>query len=330
MMAKAILTAVLLLAVFCRAEVTSFSVLPSVADPAVKTFDFPNWFYINREIVVDHKEDLPADRHQLLLWLPGTNGKGHDAQGFSNLAADLGYHVITLMYPDDLAAVVCTNDSDPKSFENFRMALIEGGHSTYQNGRKELSIDRTESMENRLIKLLHHLQEKRPKENWNQFLNDERTIKWETIAVAGQSQGGGHAALLGIKHKVARVICFGAPKDYSKRLNAPAAWYSDPSATPKDRFFAFNHHQDPICCTPQQLLENLKALGLSAFGPPAEVDTEESPYRHSHILYTSYPKVTIGDENSDGAHTAHTSGISSKNAERWKPIWTYMLTEKAD
>ena len=34
------------------------------------------------------------------------------------------------------------------------------------------------------------------------------------------------------------------------------------SATPKGQFFAFNHHQDPKGCTPEQLLDNLKALGL--------------------------------------------------------------------
>src|SRR5271166_5091306 len=92
----------------------------------------------------------------------------------------------------------------------------------------------------RVFKLLLYLKTLRPREHWEQFLNDDDSIKWETIAVAGQSQGGGHAALIGIKHQVARVLCFGSPKDYSKRLNAPAAWYGDESATPKDRFFAFN------------------------------------------------------------------------------------------
>ncbi len=308
-------------------SVTSFSIIPSATDPAIKTFDDPHWLYVNRDIVVEHKEGLAQDRHELLLWITGTGGKGHDAQGFSYLAADLGYHVVTLMFPDDIPATACANEANPKAFENFRMAIIQGGRASYQGGRQNFSIERPESIENRLIKLLLYLKPLRPKEHWEQFLDDNGTIKWESIAVAGQSQGGGHAALIGIKHRVARVMCFGAPKDYSKRLNAPAAWYGDASATPKDRFFAFNHHEDPKGCTPKELLKNLKALELDAFGAPAEADSESVPYHHARILYTGFPVVTVTGEESDGAKTAHGSAINTKNADRWKQVWTYMLTE---
>lgn len=146
------------------------------------------------------------DRHELLLWLTGTGGKGHDALGFANLAADLGYNVIILMFPNDIPATVCANDSNPKSYEELRLAVIQGGHASYQDGRKEISIVRSECIENRLIKALQYLQDKRPKENWAQFLKKNGSIQWESIAVAGQSQGGGHAALIGIKHRVARVM----------------------------------------------------------------------------------------------------------------------------
>lgn len=194
---------------------------------------------------------------------PGTNN-GSGPVGFCNLAANLGYHVVFLKYPNDTAAATIRKASDPNAFEEFRMALIQGGHTKY------ISIERSESIENRLIKLLLFLKANRPKEeNWAQFLNEDGTIKWEAIAVGGQSQGGGHAALIGIKHRVARVICTGAPKDYNKKLASPAAWYRKKSATPKGRFFAFNHHQDNYGCSPEHLLRNLKALKLDAFGPPA-------------------------------------------------------------
>jgi len=324
---KIIGTAAILLAMVAHAEVTTFPVVPSATDPAIKQFNDPHWIYVNHDLVVGQPAVGKQDRHEMLLWLTGTGGSGHGAQGFSKLAADLGYHVITLMYPDDIPASACAADRNPKGFEDFRVAIIEGGRATYQNGRQELIIERPESIENRLIKVLRALQQKRSRENWTQFLNADGSIKWESIAVAGQSQGGGHAALIGIKHRVARVLCFGAPKDYHKRLNAPAAWYGLESATPKDRFFAFNHHQDPKGCTPEQLLMNLKALGLDAFGPPAEVDSESFPYHHARILYTSYPVVAITGVESEGAKTAHGSAIMTQHAERWKQVWTYMLTE---
>lgn len=325
---KICLAPALLLLTVAHAEVTTFPVIPSVTDPEIKHFNDPHWVYLNREIVVDQREDLSPRRNQLLLWLTGTGGKGHDAQGFSNRAAELGYHVITLMFPNDIPASACANDSDPGSFELLRMAIIQGGHATYQNDRKELTIELPESIESRLIHLLQHLHRLRPRENWVQFLKEDGSINWESIALAGQSQGGGHAALIGIKHRVARVICFGAPKDYSKKLQAPAAWYGLESATPKDRFFAFNHHQDPKGCTPQQLRDNLKALGLETFGPAAEVDSEPFPYRHARILYTGYPAVTVTGVESEGAKMAHGSAILTKHAERWKQVWTYLLTEE--
>jgi hypothetical protein len=324
---KFILLAACLLPILAPAEVTSLLVKPSATDPEIKQFDEPHWIYLDWEIVVEQRADRPQPRQELLLWLTGTGDKGHDAQGFSNLAASLGYHVITLMFPNDIPASACAGDSNPNAFETFRMAIIRGGRAMYQQGRQELTIARAESIENRLIKALQFLHQKRPKENWAQFLNGDGTIKWPSIAVAGQSQGGGHAALIGIKHRVARVLCFGSPKDYSKRRNAPAAWYGQESATPKDRFFAFNHRQDPKGCTPEQLFGNLQALGLDAFGPPVEVDTEPFPYREARILYTRYPEVTVTGVESEGAKIAHGSAIITKHADRWKQVWTYLLTQ---
>lgn len=317
-----------LLATDARAEVSVASVRPSEADPAAKTLDSPHAVYVNREIVVGKKPELAKDRHQLLVWLTGTGGKAQTAaQGLCSLAADLGYHVVSLTYADDVPATVCANDADPKAFEDFRMAILRGGRASYQEGRKSISIEPSECIEVRLNKLLQHLQKARPDEAWAQFLEESGTTRWESVAVAGQSQGGGHAALIGMKHPVARVLCFGAPKDYSRRLGAPAAWYGSASATPKERFFAFNHRQDPIGCTPEQLLANLKALGVGAFGAPADVDAEASPYHHARVLLTGFPEVQVGDPRGEEAKAAHRSASSTQHADRWKQVWTYMLTE---
>ncbi len=320
--------ALLLIPVEARAEVSIASVTPSEVDPAATTFDSPHAVYVNRDIVVENKPGLAEDRHQLLLWLTGTGGKAEAAaKGFCSLAADLGYHVISLMYADDVPASVCAYDSDPKAFETFRLAIIRGGSASYQDGRKTLTIGPAECIEVRLTRLLEHLQKRRPEESWAQFLQGDGAIRWGSVAVAGQSQGGGHAALIGIQHTVARVLCFGAPKDYSKRLRAPATWYRTASATPKARFFAFNHRQDPVGCTPEQLLENLKALGLDPGVGSADADADRPPYHHARVLFTGYPDVGAVSPRDDQAKAAHGSAISTKNADRRKQVWTYMLTE---
>ncbi len=120
---KAILAALLLCTTLARAEVTSFSVRPSETDSAIKTFDGPHWMYLNRDIVVEHKPDLAQDRHELLLFLPGTGKKGDTTggnnpgpAGFFDLTADLGYHVIFLRYPNEIAASAVRGSSDPQAF----------------------------------------------------------------------------------------------------------------------------------------------------------------------------------------------------------------------
>lgn len=308
-------------------NVTAVKILPSATDLAIKTFDLPHSIYVNREIIVDHKEELTRDRHELLLWITGTHMPGTTnatgASAFCMLAADLGYHVIALMYPNDKAAATVRNVKDPDAFEEFRMAIIRGGQTPY------IAIEQCESIESRLLKMLLHLKSIRPREHWEQFLDEDGSIKWKAIAVAGHSQGGGHAALIGIKHKVARVICTGSPKDFNQARRAPAAWYHETSATPKQRFFTFNHRQDSMgFTTPGQWMENLHALGLDAFGSPVDVDKETTPYQHSRILLTGFPSVTITSPESEGSLAAHVSVIANKNATRWEQVWTYMLTEK--
>ena len=289
-------------------------VMPSVTDPAIKTFDFP------------HGVDFPNPeylRNQLLLFLDGTNPSGEPqrpgAIRFTRLAAYYGYHVIYLMYPNDVSAAEVARDvPDKKAFATFRWDLIEGGKSGYAR------VPRPESIENRAIKLLAFLQHEHPDQNWGQFL-EEGHVAWEKVAVAGQSQGGGHAAIIATRYLVARVICFGAPKDFNKYHNEPAEWYHA-SVTPPERYFAFNNPRDYQGCSYPELVQNLEALD---FQKSANVDKELPPYHGAHALFTDWPgKAT----DSRSAHTAMINGslVDKTGAPIFKAVWRYMLTAPTD
>ena len=297
-----------------RSAMEGIAILPSRTDPEIKTFDFPHHLHVDRDIVIRKAPEKAAERHELLLWLTGTGGRSRGAEEFCKLAASQGYHVIKLMYPDDIPATVCKRDEDPKSFEEFRLSIIQGGKGPH------ISIPRAESIENRLIKLLKLLSQIRARENWGQFLDESGDLVWEKLVPAGQSQGGGHAFLIGMKHPVARVIGSGGPKDWSLMSARSAAWLVGESATPKERFFTFNHQQDYQGCTPEQQWATLDAFGLTKFAPLVSVDEKRAPFDHSRCLTTDYP----GGKLESGP--AHTSVIANKNADLFRPVWLYMLT----
>ncbi len=314
----------LMAAPLLSAGIKSLKIRPSETDAAIKTFNDAHTVLWNPAANADTTKAQPAAANRLLVFLPGTGGDGAAASTFCEYAAGLGYRVIMLVYPNEISASICRNDGDERGFERFRLAVIEGGDS------KHITIVRTECIEHRLIKLLAFLNEKQPKENWRQFLNTESGLRWETIAVAGQSQGGGHAALIGIKHRVARVIGTGAPKDFNQKLNATAAWYQLESATPKSAFFMFNHAKDPKGCTPEELAQNMKALGLGKFAAAVDVIHQAPPYNHTRMLWTTLPKVTVPDAKSDGAKKAHNAPLSAALASKHEAVWHYMLTEPVE
>jgi len=295
-------------------------VRPSATDPDIQTFDYPHAVYFparNRQ------------RNQLLLFIPGT--QPHDKKGdpekpsairFCKNAALSGYHVVYLMYPNDVAAAeACRDKPDPDAFSLFRWALIEGGSNAY------ISVPRSESIENRATKLMLYLQHEHPNQNWGQFVVNGQ-VAWEKVAVAGKSQGGGHAAIIATRYLVARVLCFGAPKDYSRYSHAPAKWYES-SVTPMSRYFAFNNYQDNQGCSPDQQLENIKKLGIDKVGGIADVDKEPRPFHHAHVLFTNWPGTPTD------SLTAHVSMIGTKamtaaGTPLFRPVWLYMLNAPTD
>ena len=291
------------------AEVQYHAVSPAATDAAIKEPYAPHRVYFDR---------AASHRNQLLVFLPGTGGRNQGSpRALSTTAAGLGYHVIELSYPNSISATICWRQADPACFENFRREIIEGRDTS-----PVITVGRADSIENRLEKLLQRLSVREPDRGWGQFLDPAGGVAWTRLALAGQSQGGGHAALIARDHGVARVLLFGAPKDYNPNLRKPAPWYRLGS-TPVERFFAFVHTRDRQGCEFLQQLEIYRAMGMAA--APKSVDGEAPPYGNAHVLLTSYPGRPISSPE------AHVMVISNQvrdasGAPLFKPVWTYMLT----
>lgn len=289
-------------------------VTPSATDKSIDTFDTPHRIYLNTKA---------KPRKQLVVFLPGTGGDGRGGRLVSQTAADLGYHAVSLSYPSSIPAAICQRENDADCFEKFRMEIITG-----EDRSKLISVNRANSIENRLQKLVIHLNDRHPKEGWDSFLSGKKELLWDRIVLTGQSQGGGHAPLMAKYRKVARVIMYSSPKDYDVRNSRPAAWYSD-GKTPIDRFFSFNHVQDKQGCDYAQQLEVLRVMGSYKFGEPVDVDRSAPPYRNSRILVTNHPGTEITSAE------AHTMIMGDARTPRgadgvpvFKPVWIYMFTKE--
>lgn len=289
-------------------------ILPSVTDQAINTFDTPHSVYFNPSV---------NSKNELVVFLPGTGGRGRGGVLFSQTASETGFHVISLSYPSSIPAAICQSETDENCFENFRLEIIRG-----QDKSSLIDVNRANSIENRLQKLLVYLKQKNSKDGWGNYLTDKNEIKWENIVLVGMSQGGGHAPLMAKYQKVSRVLMFGAPKDYEVKNNRPAKWYGQ-GKTPLNKFFAFNHKQDKQGCDFPQQLEILKTFGLYKFGEPVDIDKIAFPYNNSHILITNYPGQEV---TSAEAHTSVFSDpVTPKDKNGvplFKPVWIYMLTAK--
>jgi hypothetical protein len=292
-------------------ETSPTPVKPSDTDKAITAFDGPHLVYFNRKA---------TPRNELLIFLPGTGGKPGNTDLFCQTAADLGYHVLAMAYPTDIPATAVRNQKDPNAFLNFRLEIIEG-----KDLSSFVSVDRTNSIEHRLIKALEHLAKKESEGGWSQYLAGGQP-NWPKIAVSGHSQGGGHAALIAVRHRVARAISTGGPKDFDRNLGKPAAWYTKP-ATPVSGFFTFNHELDKQGCDYAEQLLVCKAMGLDALGGPVSVDKEAPPFKGSRILTTNFEGSPT---ESPRAHsTVISDGLTPKGKDGlpvFKPVWVYMLT----
>lgn len=243
-----------------QAEMVRLDVRPSATAPEIQAADAPH-------IVLF---DASKANGNLLLWMPGTLGTPHLSPklDFPQFAAQQGYRVVMLSYITGQAVSgVCVGknlSANRQCAEDFRRKRIFGGE-----GFSLIADQPQDAIVHRLSKLLLQLKETRKDEHWEQYLNADGSPRWERIAVAGQSQGGGHAAFIAKAKPVARVVMLSGGWD----MSAPgeiAGWYARPSATPPERWYAAYHVEEPTARTMAAISRvlNIPASHVAALDQP--------------------------------------------------------------
>jgi hypothetical protein len=247
-MRRLLVLAAALLALQAQAEQRAVAVPPQATDARLGANEPPHW------VVYD-----PAVIEPLWIWLPGTHGRPADGpKALFKAVRDGGYRLVGLSYLDDEAvSQVCVGrrlHAHPGCAAAFRQQRVWGDAAWAPiDDRPE------DAIVARLTRLLRHLAEQDPAGQWATYLDGDEP-DWRRIVLAGQSQGGGMAAYLAKSRAVAGVLMFSGGWD--KGANGDiASWYRQPSATPRERWHATYHVQEPQA---DALARVYGALGLPA------------------------------------------------------------------
>ena len=140
----------------------------------------------------------PAARRvgKLLVFLPsgGANNLPPDFEELGTEGARLGYHTIVLAYQNEapIAAAPpagCGNSVGAAGLAARTARSTRAWRSSTGDGESTVvNVDRANSIENRLTKVLQYLAATYPDEGWSQFLDTsgvEPAPKWSEIVIAG-------------------------------------------------------------------------------------------------------------------------------------------------
>ncbi len=251
---------------------------------------------------------------KLVIWL-----MGHNPQLFERISS-YGLHGIQVHYANGWFAKL--NKEPPPDDQYLGRIRLEA--ATGQDVSDAIDIPQPDGMMERSFQLVAWLSKEHPQGKWDQFLTaDKQGLKWEKVIISGSSHGSTTSARFALHQKVDRVVMFCGPRDQLEK------WYTLPSATPKNRFFAFTHVLD-TGWTGDHYCRSWELLGLNDFGPIVNVDQIPAPYANSRRL------ITDADVKDD-AKRAHSSvvpgGAAVKNAAGHflhEAVWKYVFTHPVD
>ncbi len=278
-------------------QIQTFYVRPSSTDINYSSSEDSN--YIVRNTTVN--------LNKLVLFIGGSFSSPKDYSLVCQYPATIGFDVISLRYPNDVAAASLGVSSDSLIFNKYRQELCFG---TPQSA--DVSVDTLNSIYTRTLKLIKYLASAYPSQNWSQYLASPTSLNWNKIVVSGHSQGSGHACYLSKYYPVERVLMFAGPNDYSIFYSNAANWLRKPGVTPINKHFALLHLRDEVVPFSHQFA-NLKGLGLLQSDDSTLVDKLASPYSNSRFLYINTPALSY--------HSAPIGGNAILPA-----VWNYMLT----
>lgn len=255
-----------------------------------------------------------APQGKLVIWLMGYNGPLFDR------LSGYGLHAIHVHYANGWFSTL--NKEPPP--DNQYLGRIRLEAATGQDISDAIAIPQPDGMMERAYQLVRWLAKEHPQGRWDYFLTpDKKGLRWDDVIMAGSSHGSTTSARFALHQKVGRVVMFSGPRDQLEN------WYTLPSATPKNRFFAFTHVLD-TGWTGDHYCRSWELLGLQEFGPIVNVDHAKPPFANTRRL------ITDADVKNDAkrAHGASVPGGSAVKDASGKfiheDVWRYLFLHPVD
>ena len=130
-----------------------YSVYPSTTDPAITTYNSVHYVSVQTGGVL---------KNILVVYIPGTNRTPSVAKAFSIKARNMGYHSIGLSYQNNSPGnPLCSPTGDLTCHERLRREVIDG-----IDRHPSASVSPTNSVINRLTKLLVYMHKAQPTQGW--------------------------------------------------------------------------------------------------------------------------------------------------------------------
>jgi pimeloyl-ACP methyl ester carboxylesterase len=288
-------------------KINHYEVSPNQTDPKITNPNRAHEVFVN----ADGSGDL------LFMFFPGSPQQPSQFKKVLMTAAEAGYHVIGVDYPNpEELKKIC--DDRPNCYGQERQEVLEG-----KNVSPDVDVDAANCILNRAVKLIEWLAANHPNEHWGQFLNNGQ-IRWNKITVAGHSQGGGHAAMIARLFEVHRVVLFSSVSDATQSSSGfvSAPWLAQSHATPINRYYGFGNTRDKLFFP--QIEVNWNTLALP--GTEISVDGSSPPYAGSHRLTTT--------NGSQHPHPVYPHNLVATDADTpldqngrpvYLPVWRYLI-----
>ncbi len=289
------------------AGTTTWAVLPQATDACITQ-------RLDSHFVYRATDVAPVDR--LFVFLPGTGAIAQNYRLVVLEAARAGYHAIGLSYPNAQAVGTLCAAQPTACYGDARLEILTG-----QATSADVTVDRANSIENRLVKALLYMRSTDVAGNWGQFLAGDTSVVWAKVSVAGHSQGGGHALFIAKRYAVWRATAYASGGDLLPG-GGRAPWVSAPFATDSTALFGFISTADELV-SPTEALAAWSAVGMS--GAAVNVDVVAPPFGAAHRFITTAtpqnPGIVVGPNHNVVVVDVNTPAVLGVGAPVFRTVW---------